>query len=143
MRPMPSYQFEIDVDRSPRHPATGVEQIISSATSLTSDAERYLSGSGIVNTSRSRHFLVVNSAIYSHRLRRLGSTDDESRSISLLTRFEALQYSVRFDLAIGSLFSDVWKSCKIHVVLDIYLKARAEAEVSTSRFAGVGSDFHR
>jgi len=40
-----------------------------------SDAEGYSSGSGIVNTSRSRHFLVVNSAIQFSRLRQSGSTD--------------------------------------------------------------------
>src|SRR6056297_2956208 len=59
----------------PSTPGNGSGAMTFSATSFTSDAERYLSGSGILNTSRSRHFLVVNSAIQLHRLRRLGSTE--------------------------------------------------------------------
>ncbi len=52
----------------PPTPGKGRDVMTSSATSFTSDAERNPSGSGIVNTSRSRHFRVVkqrfNSADY-------------------------------------------------------------------------------
>ncbi|QSG13426.1 hypothetical protein HSBGL_4012 (plasmid) [Halapricum desulfuricans] len=63
------------VEGGPSTPGNGSGAMTSSATSLTSEAERYPSRSEILNTSRSRHFLVVNSTIQLHQLRRLKNID--------------------------------------------------------------------